>query len=222
MKVFLVLQYLTSVASFIPCGVNYYQQTSSAATSNLQQQLGEFEKLNIQDNSKINSINSSNNENNNIINVASFNNLSRSVRLYDLSASDPIEYRAMWEVQKSLVNSHVNRLKVEFQKTAPEPQFMNSQNVTSCCVMSDYTKIPEQDERIKGCDSLILLQHQPVYTLGTGSDPQFLKLDEERLEELGIDLIRIERGGEITYHGPGQLTVYPIFDLRGYKQDIHW
>lgn len=212
MKLLLLLQCITSVAGFVPVirtknrnfHTSHDQQSEGLwATSNLQQQLGEFEKLNIQDDND------------------TFKNLDRSVRLYDLSASDPIEYRSMWEIQKSLVNAHVNRLKVEFQKKAPESQFMDVLTSTSSSV-SDYTKIPEQDERIRSYDSLILLQHQPVYTLGTGSDAQFLKLDEERLEELGIDLLRIERGGEITYHGPGQLTVYPIFDLRGYKQDIHW
>jgi lipoyl(octanoyl) transferase len=185
--------------------------TRLKATTSKQQQLGEFETLNTQANN-------------------AFKGIDRSVQLYDFSGSNPIEYRSMWEVQKSLVGAHVNRLKVEFQKIAPDTQFMDtdqlqlgaSSSSSSVVGISDYMMIPEQEERIKSFDSLILLQHQPVYTLGTGSDSQFVKLDEERLESLGIDLIRIDRGGEVTYHGPGQLTAYPIFDLRGYKQDIHW
>ena len=86
----------------------------------------------------------------------------------------------------------------------------------------DHTSIPKKDPSGRSRDAIILLQHKPVYTLGTGSDPKYVKLDEEKLEARGIDLIRIERGGEVTYHGEGQLTVYPILDLRGYNQDIHW
>jgi lipoyl(octanoyl) transferase len=64
-----------------------------------------------------------------------------------------------------------------------------------------------------------MLQHKPVYTLGTGSDADFIK--DSGLSS-SIDIVRIERGGEVTYHGPGQLVAYPILDLKGYKQDIHW
>ncbi len=74
-------------------------------------------------------------------------------------------------------------------------------------------------------DLLILLEHPPVYTLGTGASTDFLKFD------LGNDLIqsnlerevyRVERGGEVTYHCPGQLVGYPILNLRYYQQDLHW
>lgn len=162
------------------------------------QQLGEFETLDITDTSN------------------------RNVRLYDFSSSDPIDYREMWNVQKLLVDAHVDRLKVEFTKTSlPENQFISPELYDQKEIRSHHS-IENQDLRLKSCDSIIFLQHNPVYTLGTASNPEFVKLDEEMLNDLGIDLIRIERGGEATYHGPGQLTVYPIFDLRGYKQDIHW
>lgn len=65
-------------------------------------------------------------------------------------------------------------------------------------------------------DELILLEHYPVYTLGTASDEAFVKLAGE------VPVVRMDRGGEVTYHGPGQLTAYPILDLKRYKQDIHW
>ena len=71
-----------------------------------------------------------------------------------------------------------------------------------------------------GLDTVYMLQHSPVYTLGTGSDERFvLALNSA---ENKVPVIRMDRGGEVTYHGPGQLTVYPIFDLRNYRQDIHW
>jgi lipoyl(octanoyl) transferase len=68
-------------------------------------------------------------------------------------------------------------------------------------------------------DVLILLEHPPVYTLGTGADLQFLKFDPNHPP---AELHRIERGGEVTYHCPGQLVGYPILNLRYYQTDLHW
>lgn len=68
-------------------------------------------------------------------------------------------------------------------------------------------------------DILLLLEHPPVYTLGTGASLDFLKFDPAQTE---WEVHRIERGGEVTYHCPGQLVGYPILNLRHYRQDLHW
>ena len=68
-------------------------------------------------------------------------------------------------------------------------------------------------------DVLLLLEHPPVYTLGQGATPEFLKFDPT---ENGWEVHRVERGGEVTYHCPGQLVGYPILNLRYYQQDLHW
>ncbi|MFB2838936.1 lipoyl(octanoyl) transferase LipB [Floridanema evergladense] len=68
-------------------------------------------------------------------------------------------------------------------------------------------------------DLLILLEHPPVYTLGTGAKREFVKFD---LDNSDRQVYRIERGGEVTYHCPGQLVGYPILNLRYYRQDLHW
>mgnify|MGYP006193902781 FL=1 len=68
-------------------------------------------------------------------------------------------------------------------------------------------------------DMLLLLEHPPVYTLGTGSDIKFIKFNLDKTDK---EVYRIERGGEVTYHCPGQLVGYPILNLRYYRQDLHW
>ncbi len=62
-------------------------------------------------------------------------------------------------------------------------------------------------------DRLVLLEHFPVYTIGRGGDETNLLATPERLRELGTELVRIDRGGDITFHGPGQLVAYPIVEL---------
>ncbi len=79
------------------------------------------------------------------------------------------------------------------------------------------------ERRIRGevPDTLILLEHEPVFTVGrSGSAENILLTDEERIAE-GIDLREVDRGGDVTYHGPGQVVAYPVFDLNGYGKDVH-
>lgn len=68
-------------------------------------------------------------------------------------------------------------------------------------------------------DRLLLLEHPPVYTLGTGSSLDYVKFLPE---QSGAELHRIERGGEVTYHCPGQIVGYPILNLHRYQTDLHW
>ena len=68
-------------------------------------------------------------------------------------------------------------------------------------------------------DVLLLLEHPPVYTLGQGASLEFLKFDPT---QVNWEVHRVERGGEVTYHCPGQLVAYPILNLRYYQQDLHW
>ncbi|MCU0523570.1 MAG: lipoyl(octanoyl) transferase LipB [Elainella sp. Prado103] len=68
-------------------------------------------------------------------------------------------------------------------------------------------------------DALILLEHPPVYTLGQGSSLEFLKFDPAQSPH---SIVRIERGGEVTYHCPGQIVGYPILNLRRHQPDLHW
>jgi len=103
-----------------------------------------------------------------------------------------------------------------------EPPVLHSRGENDKNMNNLVKRIPTS---FPGCDSIIILQHDPVYTLGTASDPTFIhgyNTDGINGDKSDVPIVRIERGGEVTYHGPGQLVVYPILDLRGYKQDVHW
>ena len=68
---------------------------------------------------------------------------------------------------------------------------------------------------------LLFVEHDHVYTLGNSGNENNLIFDKKRLEEMGIKYHKTNRGGDITYHGPGQLVCYPIIDLENFYRDIH-
>jgi lipoyl(octanoyl) transferase len=70
-------------------------------------------------------------------------------------------------------------------------------------------------------DTLLLLEHPPVYTRGRRSGPEELPMGAEWYEAQGIEVLDTDRGGRVTYHGPGQLVAYPIVSLRPYGDDVH-
>jgi lipoyl(octanoyl) transferase len=115
--------------------------------------------------------------------------------LMDWTAEDKertVDFTTAWNVQKQLLKEHIASL-----------------NETTNGAAVDRKTI----------DTVVFLEHDPVYTLGTGSDSSFVK---QQSDASMVPVIRMDRGGEVTYHGPGQLTVYPVLNLRNYKQDIHW
>jgi lipoate-protein ligase B len=71
-------------------------------------------------------------------------------------------------------------------------------------------------------DTLLLLRHPPVITLGRRGNEEHILASREWLHEHGIQVHRVERGGDVTYHGPGQLVGYPIMDLTQHRTDVGW
>ena len=71
-------------------------------------------------------------------------------------------------------------------------------------------------------DVLLLVEHPPVVTLGRSSKQKNLISSPAFLASRGVELFEVERGGDVTFHGPGQLVGYPIFDLKRHRQDLHW
>jgi lipoyl(octanoyl) transferase len=95
--------------------------------------------------------------------------------------------------------------------------------------LSDYRQIWKLQNRLfkKVVDHrdqhyLILTEHHPVITIGKSGNRNNLIASEAHLKSIGIDTIDIDRGGDITFHGPGQMVGYPILNLYKFKKDIHW
>ncbi|MEL6673704.1 MAG: lipoyl(octanoyl) transferase LipB [Bacteroidota bacterium] len=107
-----------------------------------------------------------------------------------------IDYQEAWDLQESLLRVNIG-LKLAADKNSPPH------------------KVPTQHH-------LLFCEHPPVYTLGKSGKPEHLLLSPPALEEKGISFYKINRGGDITYHGPGQITGYPIFDLEKFRRDIGW
>lgn len=93
-----------------------------------------------------------------------------------------------------------------------------------------YRQALELQRRVAGAriarrlsdDYLLLVEHPPVVTLGRAYRPEHLSTPAPDLSARGIEVHEIERGGDVTYHGPGQLVGYPIFDLAEHRKDLHW
>jgi lipoyl(octanoyl) transferase len=88
----------------------------------------------------------------------------------------------------------------------------------------DYTTALKLQERLVGLrkegfidDVLLLLEHFPVITLGRNAKPANVLLPRQELEAKGVEFFECDRGGDVTFHGPGQLVAYPIFDLHGFS-----
>ena len=81
-------------------------------------------------------------------------------------------------------------------------------------------KLPEE-EQIPTKSEFLFVEHPHVYTLGKSGDVNNMLLDEETLKQKGATFVKVNRGGDITYHGPGQVVGYPIIDLDNFFTDIH-
>lgn len=104
-----------------------------------------------------------------------------------------VDYKEAWDFQEKLFQEGVQR-KIDLRNGTGEQK-------------------PE--------NYLLFCEHPHVYTLGKSGDKEHLLLDQSELEQKNATFYHINRGGDITYHGPGQLVIYPIFDLEQFFTDIH-
>lgn len=116
----------------------------------------------------------------------------------------PMDYQQCWDYQSELLN-------------ATAAQKLKNRNIQRA-----LDKEETVEETIKQTPNhLLLVEHPPVYTLGKSGSMDNVLLSQEALKEQGIQFYKINRGGDITYHGPGQIVGYPILDLDNFFTDIH-
>jgi len=102
------------------------------------------------------------------------------------------EYKQVWDYQESLLQDNV-RIKTEARQRDIIPYTTNY---------------------------LLFVEHPPVYTLGKSGHMENVLIDEDSMQQKGIQFFKINRGGDITFHGPGQIVGYPILDLERFYTDI--
>ncbi|MBK6936929.1 MAG: lipoyl(octanoyl) transferase LipB [Chitinophagaceae bacterium] len=126
---------------------------------------------------------------------------SQEVRFRDLGL---MEYKAAWDYQEKLLQENVEK-KSEVKKQKPEVQLAGVESNPALPATNHY---------------LLFTEHPPVYTLGKSGNKNNVLLSDEELSASHISFFQTNRGGDITFHGPGQIVGYPILDLEKFYTDI--
>ncbi|HVV06204.1 MAG TPA: lipoyl(octanoyl) transferase LipB [Puia sp.] len=118
------------------------------------------------------------------------------------------EYKLVWDYQESLLQENV-RIKTELRRLADHPAGQ----------LTDHPAAVGTRELVTS-NYLLFVEHPPVYTLGKSGHMENVLIDEDHMKKKGIDFFQTNRGGDITFHGPGQIVGYPILDLERFYTDI--
>ena len=122
-----------------------------------------------------------------------------------------MNYKAAWDYQESLLQQNVNvKSKVKNEELIANEPF------TPHLPIATRTPLTERETQ----HYLLFVEHPAVFTLGKSGNINNVLLSEERLNEIGIEFFRTNRGGDITFHGPQQIVGYPILDLEKFDTDI--
>lgn len=114
---------------------------------------------------------------------------------------EKMDYKTAWDYQEMLLRQNVN------VKAAAKSQLQ-------------LTETQDNNLQPETVNHLLLVEHPPVYTLGKSGHPENVLITEEQMEQIGVEFYRSNRGGDITFHGPGQIVGYPILDLEKFFRDI--
>lgn len=122
-------------------------------------------------------------------------------------------YKSVWDRQEEMLKEKVE-LKAAFRQTEEQRnREISNDQVFGSHNVGRLTNIPHH---------LLLVEHSPVYTLGKSGKTEHILISPEEMAARGIDYFHINRGGDITFHGPQQVVGYPIMDLEQFKTDLGW
>lgn len=108
-----------------------------------------------------------------------------------------------------------------WQSTSKPLEILDLGRLSYARALKVQQRLVEQRKRGDGTDTLVFVEHPHVVTLGRNAKQDNILATEEVLERAGIELYETDRGGDVTYHGPGQVVGYPILDLKAWKRDVH-
>jgi lipoyl(octanoyl) transferase len=125
-------------------------------------------------------------------------------------------YREVWELQRML-----QKERIEPKLAAAKARRQSGAQTASGAQSASGTASPSAASLPDLPDLLLFVEHPPVYTLGKSGKGANMLITPARLEQIGAEYVEIDRGGDITFHGPGQIVGYPILDLDHHITDIH-
>ena len=136
-----------------------------------------------------------------------------------------MKYQQAWDYQESLLQKNVsiksdmrNREAVDSSQLAVERNYFSNRN--NDAQPENYELENTVNRQLSTFNHLLFVEHPPVYTLGKSGHEENMLINNEELKLNGIDFFKINRGGDITFHGPGQIVGYPILDLEKFYTDI--
>ena len=119
-----------------------------------------------------------------------------------------MEYREAWDYQETLLRENVGIKAASRQHAGMAEEGSSGE--------SGAEEVPGTTHY------LLFVEHPPVYTLGKSGDEANILIDDETMQEKGVQFFHTNRGGDVTFHGPGQLVGYPILDLEKFRTDLGW
>lgn len=123
-------------------------------------------------------------------------------------------YQEIWDLQERMLQESVERKKGKIED--------RSQESPVGLLTTHNSQLTTDNSQPTTQNHLLFVEHNPVYTLGKSGDITHVLIDDKDREQKGIEFFKINRGGDITFHGPGQLVGYPILDLESFKTDLGW
>src|ERR1044071_9004810 len=132
--------------------------------------------------------------------------MKQSVYFTDLGSNR--SYKEVWDLQEGLLQQNVQKKAVS-----------RLQPAAGDGLLSPHLSGNHHESTV---NYLIFVEHNPVYTLGKNGNMNNVLITEEERQQKGVEFFKINRGGDITFHGPEQLVGYPVFDLENFRTDLGW